>query len=175
MTRSDIKAELERHHRHFLERLREIPDSEFTVEIAEDKWTPAQQLDHIRRSAGGFNVGLMMPKTLMRFFFGTADGSSRSYDQLVSDYQKVLDEGGTATAKYLPASVNLNQRQQLCTELEKITDNLTTRLMKLRDEDMDRYRLPHPLLGKISLREMFYFTIYHVQHHERQLDHKSAS
>lgn len=175
MTRSDIKAELERHHRHFLERLREIPDSEFTVEPAEHKWTPAQQLDHIRRSAGGFNVGLMMPKTLMRFFFGTCDRPSRSYEELVSDYQKILDEGGKATTKYLPASVKLNQRQPLCTELEKITDNLSNRLMKLNEKDLDRYRLPHPLMGKISLREMFYFTIYHVQHHERQLNAKSTS
>jgi hypothetical protein len=26
--------------------------------------------------------------------------------------------------------------------------------------------LPHPLLGKITIREMLYFTAYHVQHHE---------
>lgn len=25
---------------------------------------------------------------------------------------------------------------------------------------------PHPLLGKLTLREMMFFTIYHVQHHE---------
>jgi hypothetical protein len=27
--------------------------------------------------------------------------------------------------------------------------------------------LPHPLLGKLTLREMIYFTIYHVQHHHK--------
>jgi len=30
---------------------------------------------------------------------------------------------------------------------------------------MDRIRLPHPVLGKLSVREMLFFTLYHNQHH----------
>ena len=33
------------------------------------------------------------------------------------------------------------------------------------EEDLDRYLAPHPLLGKITLRELAYFTIYHTHHH----------
>ena len=32
-------------------------------------------------------------------------------------------------------------------------------------DDLDKYVLPHPLLGKVTLREMLYFTIHHNEHH----------
>ena len=34
-----------------------------------------------------------------------------------------------------------------------------------KESDLDKYVLPHPLLGKISLREMLYFTDFHILHH----------
>ncbi len=34
---------------------------------------------------------------------------------------------------------------------------------------LDTFILPHPLLGKVTLREMLYSTIYHVQHHQKQI------
>ena len=30
---------------------------------------------------------------------------------------------------------------------------------------LDRYRLPHPLLGRLTVREMLLFTLYHSVHH----------
>jgi len=36
---------------------------------------------------------------------------------------------------------------------------------KSTDTQLDQYIAPHPLLGKITLRELGYFTIYHTQHH----------
>jgi hypothetical protein len=38
-----------------------------------------------------------------------------------------------------------------------------------READLDRYRLPHPLLGKLTLREMLFFTLYHNYHHVRNV------
>lgn len=42
----------------------------------------------------------------------------------------------------------------------------TNRQSKTCDE-LDKYILPHPLLGKLTIREMMYFTIYHVEHHKK--------
>jgi hypothetical protein len=36
---------------------------------------------------------------------------------------------------------------------------------KWADSQLDQYIVPHPLLGKITLRELCYFTIYHTYHH----------
>jgi hypothetical protein len=47
-------------------------------------------------------------------------------------------------------------------------------LQKWPENDLDKYRLPHPLLGKLTLREMLFFTLYHNRHHmnnvQRRLD-----
>jgi len=43
------------------------------------------------------------------------------------------------------------------------------------EEDLDKLILPHPLLGKLTLREMMYFTIYHVQHHQRIVERNLAA
>jgi hypothetical protein len=34
-----------------------------------------------------------------------------------------------------------------------------------KEAKLDNFIAPHPLLGKITLRELCYFTIYHTQHH----------
>ena len=36
---------------------------------------------------------------------------------------------------------------------------------KWKDSQLDQYLAPHPLLGKLTLRELCYFTIYHTEHH----------
>ena len=30
---------------------------------------------------------------------------------------------------------------------------------------LDRFRLPHPALGQLTVREMLFFTLYHNLHH----------
>jgi len=49
-----------------------------------------------------------------------------------------------------------NEMKWLFSKLDKFTEN-----------ELDRYILPHPLLGKLTLREMLFFTIYHIEHHEK--------
>ena len=46
--------------------------------------------------------------------------------------------------------------------MRKLINALQT---KWDDKQLDKYLAPHPLLGKITLRELSYFTIYHTEHH----------
>ena len=41
---------------------------------------------------------------------------------------------------------------------------------KWSEGDLDLYVIPHPLIGGLTFREILYFTIYHVQHHKKQID-----
>jgi hypothetical protein len=34
-----------------------------------------------------------------------------------------------------------------------------------QEQDLDRYLLPHPILGKLTVRELLFFTIYHDMRH----------
>ncbi len=54
-------------------------------------------------------------------------------------------------------------------KLQGLVQKLCKRMNKYSEEELDKYILPHPLMGKVTLREMLYFTIYHVQHHEKQI------
>ncbi len=49
------------------------------------------------------------------------------------------------------------------------SDDLLAAMDRWRDSDLDRLRLPHPLLGKLTVREMLYFTLYHNAHHARRI------
>lgn len=47
---------------------------------------------------------------------------------------------------------------------------LSVRVDSWTEQDLDTVLLPHPLLGKLTVREMLYFTIYHAQHHQMLVD-----
>jgi len=40
------------------------------------------------------------------------------------------------------------------------------------EEKLDKCLIPHPLLGKLILREMLFFTNWHTQHHLNTLKEK---
>ena len=37
------------------------------------------------------------------------------------------------------------------------------------EKALDRYQLPHPLLGNMTTRELLFFTVYHNAHHARRI------
>jgi hypothetical protein len=41
----------------------------------------------------------------------------------------------------------------------KITTSLTDAIGRWHEDDLDRYRLPHPLLGKLTVREMLLVSV----------------
>ena len=75
--------------------------------------------------------------------------------QIILDDQIVISELGV-TLKSL----------KIKAVLKKEVEKLVHKLDKFTEDDLDKYVLPHPLLGKLTLREMLCFTIYHVRHHE---------
>ena len=52
-------------------------------------------------------------------------------------------------------------------------EKLIAKIEKQTESDLDKYILPHPLLGKVTLREMLYFTIHHNEHHLELLRNRS--
>jgi molybdopterin synthase catalytic subunit len=50
---------------------------------------------------------------------------------------------------------------------ENVVKKLNKVAQKCSEKDLDYYVIPHPLIGKLTLREMLFFCIYHVQHHHK--------
>jgi DinB superfamily len=131
-----------------------------------DKWTAAQQVDHIFKSIKPLAQGLLLPKFVVKLVWGKANRDSKTYEGLVNKYNEKLKLGGKATKPFVPSVIDVEAVPQLNQKILQAINRLIKNLEKFKEEELDSFILPHPLLGKVTLREMMYFTIYHVQHHE---------
>jgi hypothetical protein len=43
------------------------------------------------------------------------------------------------------------------------------------EKALDRYRLPHPLLGPLTVREMLALSVYHTAHHLRRVAERAGA
>ena len=165
---SELQKKLKESHVHFIGTINRVADADFTNSINQ-KWTAGQQLDHIIKSVAPVNQAFMLPGFMLKLSFGKANRPSRTYDQLVEKYQGKLKEGGRAPGRFVPASISVSERAALISKLEKLVASLSARVEGFSEKQLDLLILPHPLLGKLTLREMIYFTIYHAGHHEKQV------
>jgi hypothetical protein len=97
--------------------------------------------------------------------FGKPNRPGRSFEQLVAKYQLKLQAGGRASGPFVPKGLPYSRKKEVLDTLERTVKKLQLRLERCSEEKLDQYLLPHPLLGKLTLREMMYFTIYHATHH----------
>lgn len=168
MTKNEIKQNLLDRHSQFINHLKALSDKDFLLSV-NGKWAAGQQLDHIIKSVAPVKLAFSLPSLLLRISFGRANRPSRTYDELVEKYQTKLAQGGKAPERFIPNSVTIAERDELSKRLLFLIDALVNLVDKYSEEKLDRYLLPHPLMGKLTLREMLYFTIYHVGHHEKQV------
>ena len=166
MTKQEIIHKLTANHQRFAEFIIGLSDKDFTFSN-NGKWSAGQQLDHLCRGVKPLLQGFILPKVVIGTMFGKADRSSIDYDALVAKYQTILANGGKASGKFIPETINPHQKETLCNELLKMVESLSAKIDKFSEKDLDKYLLPHPLIGKLTVREMLYFTIYHAEHHHK--------
>lgn len=168
MSIPELQQKLRESHVHFIGTISRVSDADFTKSVNQ-KWTAGQQLDHIIKSVAPVNQAFALPAFVLKLLFGKTNRPSRTYDQLVEKYQAKLAAAGKAPGRFVPGSVNATQRAAFVRKLEKLVGSLSARTEGFSEEQLDLLILPHPLLGKLTLREMIYFTIYHAGHHEKQV------
>ena len=131
-------------------------------------WSPAQTVRHLTKSTRPVVKALAMPAIVLRILFGTAKRHSMTYDQVVSRYRQALAEGGRA-GRFAPSQRSADDlgawRRTIMAEFVAVDRELRKRISQWHDKQLDRFLLPHPLLGKLTVREMLFFTLYHQQHH----------
>ncbi len=165
---SELRQKLKESHANFIATLQNVADADFTKSVNQ-KWTAGQQLDHIIKSVAPVNQAFGLPGFILKLSFGKANRPSRTYDQLVEKYRGKLTGGGKAPGRFIPSPISVSQRSARINKLEKLITSLSKRIEDFSEEQLDLLILPHPLLGKLTLREMIYFTIYHAGHHEKQV------
>jgi hypothetical protein len=136
-------------------------------------WSPAGNVRHLNKSIGPLARALRLPRVALWVWFGRAPKPSRAYSGLRDDYLALLKQGAGA-GSFAPEPANemgkdARRRVELMAKREDFSQQLWRAVESWREADLDRYRLPHPLLGKLTLREMLLFTLYHNYHHVRNV------
>jgi DinB superfamily len=160
----EIQQKLIENHRRFTDYMESLPDDVFGIS-RNGKWSPGQHLDHIRRSVQPLALGFRLPKWLIKMIFGRSNRTGRDYNELVKKYTQKLAEGGRASGRFIPKEVGHTHRKKLISSLNTNVQSLARNLNKFSESELENIVLPHPLLGKLTIKEMMYFTIYHAEHH----------
>jgi len=168
MTKESIQKELLEKHDSFINYINSLSDKDFIYNINNTKWSAGEQLQHIYLSVRPIHMALLLPKFILRLLFGRPL-QNRTYDELVATYQRSLTNGGKAGFAVNPKNITISEKQKLIKDLNILIRSLNEKIDRINEDDLDKYLLPHPLIGKISIREMLYFTIYHVQHHHKAI------
>ena len=170
MTKEEIAELLEDKCNELFDFLNSQSDSSWT-EGPEGKWTTGQHILHLIQSLKPLNRALSMPKFILRYKFGKANRDIRDYHTVVNRYHERLDQnrgvtfGPSRDMKVPP----IEDKQYLIDQLQIENKKVQYMTRKWRDKDLDKLILPHPLMGKMPVREMLMWSAYHVEHHSKTL------
>lgn len=162
MTKDEIIVRLKENSEKVISLINSLSEEELNAaEVG--KWSALKHLEHLLRSIQPLNKALRIPLPGLRILFGKPNRPCRSYDEQVAKYLKRLSEGGKAMGRFIPAKKQ--EKEKVLKKYQQQSELLYKVVSKWKEEDLNDNLLPHPLLGKLLIREMLYFTIYHTEHH----------
>lgn len=129
------------------------------------RWSVGDTVQHLFLSARPVVRLLAGPRDVLAQW-GEVQGPARTYEEVEVMYRQVLGKGVKAPANLSPRSEDVPADKE--TMLAWLTDTylaLADQLANWSEEELDRYQIPHPALGLISVRDMLYFVSIHTQHH----------
>ena len=135
-------------------------------------WSASDNVDHLIKSHKPIAKALKLPKFTLQAMFGKPEIPSLSYEEVCTIYRDEIVKGAQASGRYLPNQENPEnaeaKKQELLSKFSKVSEELVSVAEKWTEGELDSYLLPHPLIGKLTIREMLYFTIYHNLRHASQ-------
>jgi hypothetical protein len=151
----------------------DLTKDEFEVNV-NNKWSAGQDLVHLIKVLQIVNIGFTLPKPILRLLFGINKTKSRSFEDLRQLYKNALEGGAKAPTIYIPKPVSHTEKDSLIQKYASLNKSFIDKLNNHTSFELDSYRLPHPILGKISLGELASFTSFHTSHHFDVLKSKLA-
>ena len=139
-----------------------------------NKWTSGQHVVHLQQSITAVLGALKMPSIVLKYKFGSANRPVRDYDTIVKKYIDKMKEAGPVVS---PLSQSMpdtpaGSRDGICTKFEQDLEKLQRKLSKYSDKKLDSLLIPHPLMGRMIMREFFMWHAFHIGHHHDVLKAK---
>jgi hypothetical protein len=159
-----IQDQLREDYQEFILWTDSIADEQFWTQPS-GKWSVGEVMQHLFLSARPVARLLAGPRDVLGPW-GRPDSPPRGYDEITLVYKSVLATGVKAPAGMLPRPEDTAVgRSDMVTRFKAIYDALINAVASWSIHELDDYCIPHPVLGKLSVREMLYFTSIHTQHH----------
>jgi hypothetical protein len=142
-------------------------------------WSPAEHVRHLTKSVRPVARALALPRLVPRLLFGAHRGPSRTFAEVRAVYRAALEDGAQAgrfapTQRPVPADAAAFRRSVMGA-LDAEVRGLAARVREFPEPQLDVLRLPHPVLGKLTVREMLFFTLYHGAHHVRKVRERAEA
>ena len=136
------------------------------------KWSAWDTLRHLNKTVDKICLAMRLPKFVLGMMFGKNERRSKQFLEIKEVYLLQLKNGAGA-GKYAPAHKSVPktqseaeaERRRVIKRWKKISKTLVKVVHNWTDSPLDKYQLPHPILGNITVREMLLFNLYHNLHH----------
>ena len=137
---------------------------------SDERWSPAHHTRHLTLSNRPLTQALRLPRLALLAVGGRAENGrvSRDFATMRETYLAALKAGARASGRFLPTlegSQDAAGQAASVAELQASVEALSAAAARWPDADLDGLTLPHPVLGRLTLREMLYFAVYHHSHH----------
>lgn len=170
MEKEAIADLIESKHTTLLTWLQNQPNEHWEL-CPENKWTTGQHTLHLLQTLEALNKALSMPKFLLRFKFGKTNREIRNYQTVVQRYEDRLKDAKGITYK---ASQNmkiphLEDKIYFINRIQTEYKKLVYKTVRISDTNLDTVVLPHPLMGKMPVRELLMWSAHHTEHHTATL------
>lgn len=135
-------------------------------------WSPIETLEHLIKASKEVKSTLKRSGILLRLRGGKPKHTSRRYAELQQAYL-VLLAGGAHVDQNSPARIEQpgsrdeidKMRQKAMRRWKTLNNDVRSTLELWREKELEKYQISHPIMGKLTIREMLLLTIYHDLHH----------
>ena len=151
---------------------------QFVAKINPNVWSIAEEFDHVIKSAAAVSSAMKVSPFILKWKFGKPNRTIRTYDQVLQKFTKAIASvGGKAVAPlaFRAAEDKAFDKENMLKHWESTLIKFDQRIDNWSDKNLDKVLLPHPLLGKMMVREMLNFTHIHTEHHRKSLEKKVNS
>lgn len=168
MTPTQITQDLSLHYGNFEQYIRTLSEADYSF-APEGKWNAGQVLEHLVLCVKPLVQVYGMPAEQVEAMFGREVRANRSYQEIHDGYYVQLNKGGKAPNRFEPPASPFADRDKHLEALANLISQLNALIARMPESDLESLLVPHPLLGKLTLKEMLYNAIHHVQHHQAQV------
>jgi len=164
MTKKDLIIVFHRNHHELIDFVNCLTNEIFTFSYS-GKWTAGQQLNHVYLTILPFTKILQSKEYIIQKF-GKINRPTWEYDTVIENYSKTSLK---APSQYLPENTQPEKKEKIIADMQTALLSIQRLLDQYTEEELDTLVLPHPLLGNLTIREMFYLMSYHPFHHLEQI------